>query len=370
MGRLVKAYWDCPFCETKQIGGDLRECPNCGRPRGEVKFYMKDNAQEYTYAANERQNIEYVEEEKAAGINRNPDWYCSYCNSLNNDGESICKGCGATREDSEANYFTLKYKQEQKEQELEEQKINERPAEVKSVSKRGIGSLALVLLALAGLLFFLFKPSVNTETVKAVSWTREIDIEQYVNLQESDWHLPEGAELIESKRELHYYDHVLDHYEEREVERSREVLDHYDYSYDYVDLGNGYYEEVEHSTPVYKTEYYTETEQYPVYVDVPVYDTKYYYTIWRWIKNRVASASGTAHDEYWPETALADNERTADTREKYRFTYTSGKKEKEFAIGYDEWRKLSAGDSIKIKSSRAGRSYLLLEDGTEVELER
>lgn len=41
MGKLVMGYWDCPYCSTKHIEGTKRECPSCGKPRGqEVKFYM------------------------------------------------------------------------------------------------------------------------------------------------------------------------------------------------------------------------------------------------------------------------------------------------------------------------------------------
>ncbi len=60
-------------------------------------------------------------------------------------------------------------------------------------------------------------------------------------------------------------DAVVDHYEMQEVERSRRVLDHYETYYTYEDDGTGHMIEVPHERPVYKTEYYTETVQMPVY---------------------------------------------------------------------------------------------------------
>ena len=57
------------------------------------------------------------------------------------------------------------------------------------------------------------------------------------------------------------YEYVFDHYEEVEVQRSRQVYDHDEYTM--RDKGDGTYEEVSH--PVYRTEYYTEIEQRPVY---------------------------------------------------------------------------------------------------------
>ena len=61
------------------------------------------------------------------------------------------------------------------------------------------------------------------------------------------------------------FDMVFDHYEEVEVQKSRQVYDHDEYTM--VDDGEGHFQEVPH--PVYRTEYYTETEQIPVYLMVP-----------------------------------------------------------------------------------------------------
>ncbi|MBR1686773.1 MAG: hypothetical protein IJ708_16755, partial [Clostridia bacterium] len=78
MGNMVMAYWDCPYCGSIGIRGDTPTCPNCGRGRGNVKFYMKDHQEGDTREENERNDIEYVDDEKAKQINRNPDWYCSF----------------------------------------------------------------------------------------------------------------------------------------------------------------------------------------------------------------------------------------------------------------------------------------------------
>ena len=58
---------------------------------------------------------------------------------------------------------------------------------------------------------------------------------------------------------------IIDHYEEREVERSRRVIDHIETYYTYEDDGNGHLIETPHERPVYKTEFYTVTEHVPVY---------------------------------------------------------------------------------------------------------
>ena len=42
MGRLIMAYWDCPYCGNQGNKGSLQQCPSCGRARGDVKFYMNN----------------------------------------------------------------------------------------------------------------------------------------------------------------------------------------------------------------------------------------------------------------------------------------------------------------------------------------
>ncbi|MCF0160112.1 MAG: hypothetical protein HUJ99_04930, partial [Bacteroidaceae bacterium] len=112
MSRLVMGYWDCPVCGNKGVRGDVMNCPSCGRARGDVKFYMKNNAQDSVRNENDRGDIEYLSEEQKQNFDDNPDWYCSFCNSLNKDRAAFCSNCGATREDSESNYFDQLKKRE------------------------------------------------------------------------------------------------------------------------------------------------------------------------------------------------------------------------------------------------------------------
>ena len=115
MAKLVMGYWDCPVCGSKGIAGTVLNCPSCGRARGDVKFYMKDVAEGEIVEENETSDIEYLSEEQEAQVGKSPDWYCSYCNSLNKDFAERCAVCGASREDSESNYFDQLKKREEAE---------------------------------------------------------------------------------------------------------------------------------------------------------------------------------------------------------------------------------------------------------------
>ncbi len=368
MGKLVMAYWDCPFCGTQGVRGDVVNCPSCGRARGEVKFYMKDHTDNDTREANETGDIEYLDEEKAKTFSKNPDWYCSFCNSLNSDNAAFCSNCGATRESSEANYFEMHKKKEEREK--ANQPVQAAPTRSAPKSKRSLFIiLAILLIIIGGIVFMNGNKTSGDLTVSAVSWGRAIQIEENIEYQESGWNLPAGAEETGQKTELHHYDSVLDHYESVEVERSRQVIDHYETYYTYEDRGNGTFEEIPHERPVYTTEYYTETVQQPVYVQVPRYATKYYYNIWRWTPTRIASSSGEDQQPFWPETNLAENEREGDRKEEYRFTVTVNKDNSTavYSLAEADWNNLKVGDTIYITAKRTGAdAYISDQKGNKI----
>ena len=149
---------------------------------------------------------------------------------------------------------------------------------------------------------------------------------------------------------------MLDHYENVQVQRSRQVIDHYETYYTYTVLGNGMFDQVEHQRPVYTTEYYTETVREPVYRQVARYQTKYYYDIWRWTPTRVATASGTDHDVYWPDTQLSENEREGQRGAAYRVVITNTKKGEStrYRVSEADWNGLNAGDAIYFTATRTG----------------
>ncbi len=352
MGKLVMGYWDCPCCDTKEIRGDTAICPGCGRPRGEVKFYLKGQAQDRERRADERSDLEYVDEEKAKYINRNPDWYCSFCETLNSDDAQTCRSCGASRADSEANYFQMLEKKQQREH---AQKPPETPVTRKRSSFPKV--LIAILLIIVGLMVYMNTSKTSGDnTISALTWERAIQIEQNTEYHESDWTVPAGASVTDQRRELHHYDSVFDHYESYDVQRSRTVVDHYETYYTTVDLGNGYFEEVPHERPVYTTEYYTVTEQRPVYRQVPQYQTKYYYNIWRWTPTRQATSSGEGHTAYWPEPDLGADEREGERAAVYRITVTHKKDNStaRYRLAEADWEKLNAGDSVYITAKRSG----------------
>ena len=371
MAKLVMGYWDCPVCGNQGIAGTVMNCPSCGRARGDVKFYMKNAAEGTSREEGDRGDIEYLSEEQASQTGKNPDWYCSFCNSLNKDYAARCAVCGASREDSESNYFDqLKKRQEAEAAEKAAQASQSRPAATRQTGKRRPWLLLVILIAVVGLFMFMngSKTQGNLE-VTGVAWSRSVPVEQYQSFEESGWSLPAGAELKKSYNALHHYDQVLDHYEDVEVERSRRVVDHYETYYTYEDNGNGSFSEIPHERPVYGTEYYTETVSQPVYVSVPRYATKYDYTIWRWVHTRDATSGGTGHEAAWPDLNLAKDEREGTPRkELYTFTVNNEKGESAtWQLEEADWKNISVGSRISITEKRTGsEAWITDEKGNQL----
>lgn len=368
MSRTVMGYWDCPFCGNKGVPGNVMNCPSCGRARGDVRFYMKDGAENSTREENERGDIEYLSAEQEKEIGKNPDWYCSFCNSLNKDNAAFCTNCGASREDSESNYFD----QLKKRQEAEAAEKAAQPQTAAQAPKKR-SRLSLLVLAVAAIALLIFYMNGNKTQgnlrVTELQWSRSIPIEQNIEYTESGWNIPAGGTEISQRTEIHHYDQVLDHYEDYQVQRSRQVLDHYETYYTYSDNGNGSFTEVPHERPVYKTEYYTETESRPVYRSVPRYATKYTYTIWRWTPTREVKAEGRGHTAAWPEVDLAEDEREGSPRqESYTFTVKSEKEEiQTWRVAEADWEQIQEGSTLTISTKRGtGESWIVDEKGNQL----
>lgn len=361
MGKLVEGLWDCPYCDTTSIKASQKTCPNCGHPQDEnTVFRMPDT-------------ISYVSDEDAAKISQNPDWQCSFCGSLNKDIDNSCNNCGASKEESEKNYFEMRRERDEKsnkKQNMAVKAINKSSDNCISKSKGDnvileslLTSIAIIAIT-ASIILGIWVISCLTPTVKNVTiddfdWERTINIEEIVTYNESGWTLPSGARQQYTRRETKTYKQVLDHYKTVQETKTRQVLDHYETKNSYKNLGNGYFEQKTDRVPVYKTETYPENVQKPVYRQEPVYATKYYYEIDRWTVVDTAKSSGNDQNPSWPEPKLKDGQRTGDKNEHYFVTATYQKKKdktetEKYEMAFSEWNELKKGEEIELKINMGG----------------
>ena len=347
MGKLVEMLWDCEYCGNKGIGGSVRVCPHCGKTRNEsTKFYMPSQ-------------ITYVD--NADSINRNEDWLCEYCNSYNSASATECVCCGSPR-DTHNGYSKVRHQQTLKQnqnniamQNLQNSGFANNMYSTNKKNKNRWIALGIAALLILALIVGLALPKNKAATVMEKRWERAINIEEYKLVEDSSWSLPSDyVALLRTAEEIHHYNTVLDHYETITETKSREVLDGYETYYTYEDLGNGYAEEVEHQRPVYRTEYYEESHQEPIYLEIPEYKTKYYYTIMKWEYGRTEKSSGNDNTPYWPDLNLKEGvERQGEKVEKYYVvlsTKNGKRKEKEYEVGTLElWDRLKVGKGVKVK---------------------
>ncbi len=383
-GRLVVGYWSCSYCETKNIRGNHRNCPNCGKARdNSTTFYLNPL------------KIEYASEEENRTVNRNPDWICTHCQQLNSDTNTRCISCGSVRGSENSTYSNFNHysvnpagtivsnrKTETNQEESIEETIKENTRNIVGIEtnryrksktnnflnfisdyKMPIFSILLILLLIAGLVF-LFTPRYYDVKVTGFSWERNIIIEKWQTVNESDWTLPANARLQYSRQEFSHYRQVLDHYETETRQVAKQRISHYeDYVSGYRDLGNGYFDEIISSRPVYETYYETETYQQPIYRDEPVYRTKYYYEIDKWLYERTVSTKNNDKNPYWGNANLSSKERIAGKNEQYYITVLNLENEetKTYTISYEEWKLLELEQITKLKVT-LGHAELLIEE--------
>lgn len=342
--RKIEGLWDCKYCGCTGIGGLTKECPQCGHPQdADTKFYMPGT-------------VRYLDEETADKYGKGADWTCSYCNTLNRYNETQCKGCGASRSESSGSYHDnqrrMDPRQAVREPVREEPRASRQPQQSSGGGKKAGIVFGVIAAIIVIALIAVFAPRKAATLVDGKYWSRSIEVEAYTTVEEADWNVPAGGRITSTSQEIQYYEEVLDHYEDVQVQRSRQVQDGYDTEIEYVDNGDGTFTEVEHQIPRYTTEYYYEWESRPVYVSVPVYGTYYYYDIDRWLYDRTEEASGTDDTPYWPTVNLASYEREGDRHESYTVTFRTDKDKLYSAYVPEEiWNSLKTGDKVELTVS-------------------
>lgn len=339
-GYDVMGYWDCPMCQTKKILGTERNCPNCGMPRGEdVKFYMDGPEVKLT---------EEQQQKKGKGA----DWMCEYCGGYNSALDTVCVSCGAER--SGKDYFEIRKEKEkkqaekdQKKKELDDAIRNKKKEEVKKKRKKKLLiGLFIFLLITAGLMF-LGRSKEYQVTLADKYWQSSVDVEKYAEVYESDWTLPDGAELDHKEKEIRTYEQVQHGTTTETYESYEQVGSHEETTY--TDNGDGTFHSSTTTVPDY--DYVTRTREVPNYVSEPVYDTKYYYYIWRWQYDRTLTAEEHGDKKvYYAKEDLSDDERYKNKQCSYYLTFHDNEKDEDetYEVTKEQYKQVETGAGYTI----------------------
>jgi hypothetical protein len=283
-GPAYEMLWDCRFCGAKKLLGlTHRFCPSCGGPQNADERYFpsdadKTLAKDHVYAG--------------------ADYVCKHCGQATGRSARHCGGCGAPfdgarevslRGDQSHAEGIAFAGQSAKDARAERQGLlgDAKPAAAKPSSAKpsgakralGIGCGVVLALVVVAVIVFTWKREGALE-VTAQKWKREIRIETYGPVRDSDWcdSLPASARVVSRSRD------VRDH---------RKISDGQECHTTKIDRGNGTFVEKETCTPKYR--------------DEPVYDDKCAYLVNKWHSGRTLLADGAASSTppIWPTVVLA-----------------------------------------------------------------
>jgi hypothetical protein len=347
--------WDCQYCATTGILGRHKACTNCGRSRPEgTKFYLP------------KEGEEVAEQKLVQQAKIGPDWVCEFCGSSNPANVSVCGSCHAPRETVSPQQAVKEYAVGEAPQsgDMDLSTPPERPTTTTPKKSKAGPAIGVVGVA-AGLLFLclcivvgylVFGSRDAQATVSGFSWQRTVAVESFQTVTEEDWEVPAGGRILSQQEEIHHYDQVLDHYETRSRQVSEQVqVGERTYVCGQRDLGNGFFEDIECTDPVYETQSRTETYEEPIYIDVPVYQTKYTYEIDKWVVVRTEEAGSSDHAAFWPETNLTGDEREGERTEIYTVFFTDEDgKQYDLEMTENEWLGFETGQGVTLKLDALG----------------
>lgn len=373
--------WRCTFCQTVCRGRDMN-CAGCGARRGaDVEFFLDDDAEPLTDGDLLRE----------AGDG--PDWLCKTCGGSNRFSARVCKTCGAPAGGSTFREVTVTYSDAARDAGVAAARV---PGTGLVPSYALLGVIAVGLILLFALLLTgggrggttqrALVPSVDPRyssrrnielAVERAEWKRSVVVEEYRDVTSEDWEgsIPTDARVISQRQDVHHHDrvkvgsHVVqEHYTERVRAGSHTVTESYtDREYGGTERyrcgtrnrGNGYFEDVYCTRPVYRTVTKTRSklvDDYQTvsrvrdktvddYKDVPVYRLKIKYSVKHWVPVDTLAAQGTDLAPQWPEVVNGRTKRAGQRSESYRVFLRDLQTNKgyEREVGTEEFTLFTAG---------------------------
>ena len=320
----VRMEWTCPNCGTRNPGPQ-KICASCGMPQPEdVQFEQ---------AAQEKL---VTDEAELARAKAGPDVHCYYCGSRNPAGAKTCSQCGAdltqataraggqvvgAHRTGPAEKITcpacgtpneadapkcVQCGASLTQPEPEPTPAAKPPPPAAGRSKRVgviIGIVALLLMCAGCITFFVLANRTEDATAKvqAVSWVRNIAIEELKPVTHQEWRdqIPAGVVIGRCTEKVH-------HTESRSTGQTREVCGT-PYT---VDKGSGFGEVVQ------------DCEYEEIMESVEIYADWCEYTVEEWQQIDQATLSGNDLSPKWPDVRLDTRQREGKQTENYTVTFT------------------------------------------------
>jgi len=175
-----------------------------------------------------------------------------------------------------------------------------------------------------------------TTKIDSLEWWAIAEIQEWKSCEESGWEVPEGAIVYKEQEEIKSYK-IVGYETKYRVEEYQELV--------------GYY------LPIWRPRYETRTRRVPYQETIkePVYATKYYYTIDRWVRLKyVQLACGYDQDYNYPDYICAENERVHNVEYKYLVKFEGEGSHIYHPVDRDTWESLQVGQEISVEKNQYG----------------
>ncbi|HEX6041079.1 hypothetical protein [Longimicrobium sp.] len=428
---IREGRWDCPSCGSVRIQGRHVDCPGCGKPRpAGVRFYLTDDAPVVTDAARLAEAMAGADWVCAhcAASNRDMVDTCGGCGaargsspsqpvidyataSVPRSADAPAAGIhipDATPADPQPAVSALvgnpadpdatPPKQDPPGETPPSSPPPSKPLTAKDTALGCAWGCWPMWAAVLALSFGAIRGGyearksrldaarIEPGTIVDVRWERAITLEERAIVEGESFALPDSAQVLGQRREIERYDQELTGYTEHTTRvdrgsrtttgtrtRTREVSEQVQVGTRSTvcgqrDRGNGYFEDVTCSEPVYETQTRTETyeepysstepdyddvtERVPVYRSVPVYGTLYRWRGPQWKPLAPVVARGDTTPPVWPAVAPGPNRRESARTERYTVVVRSPRGTDEFEVTADEWVRTRPGQLVGV-----GRGY-------------
>lgn len=168
----------------------------------------------------------------------------------------------------------------------------------------------------------------ETTTIERLHWEVVAEIQEYKTVEESGWEVPDGAVV----------------YKEQEEIKSHKIV-----GYETKYRTETYQEHVGYYRPTWRPRYETRTRvvRYQEPITEPIFATKYYYTIEKWVHAyNLQLATGETTDYTYNDDVCEENERINGIKYQYMADFTFNGRKVTYVVEKEHWEALQVGQTI------------------------
>jgi hypothetical protein len=208
--------------------------------------------------------------------------------------------------------------------------------------KRVIVILALLAVALSGCGSNTDEYYTTNMPIDHLEWKVLAKVQELQPMEESGWTVPEGAVVYKTQEEVKTHK-VVGYKTKYRTEEYQEKI--------------GYY------LPTWRPRYETRTRKvaYKEPILEPVYATRYYYTIERWVNTKtVVLGEGRNSPCKYKAYECAENERV-NVEEQYTVWFAIGDHWQGIYVDKEQWEALSVGQEVTVERNQYGVHKIIYE---------